>query len=238
MDSSFSREIVKAGAYEGNLPLLEWIDFHQPSSWEKVDKYHLFEAAIYQQEKDVLVWLLVKNFFPPQSSEMMELLSRAIRFSNRKIIALFLAHILPDSSLLNKVYLQRTPLLEACSTGNLALVKDLISRGADVNYALRSDDQVFVILTPLMVAVRGGYLEVIKELIAKGAEVDTFDQFGIRAINLAIDYWQLEAFKLLLASGSEVDFFEHRGLSIEDWCQQQEEFAEALADFKLSKRRE
>lgn len=55
---------------------------------------------------------------------------------------------------------------EACYTGNIYLVKDLVSKGFDVNAKCVNK------ATPLYMACRGGHLDVVKFLVEHGADVD------------------------------------------------------------------
>ena len=56
-----------------------------------------------------------------------------------------------------------TPLIEAVNAGNLATVKQLVERGADVNQGFKGE-------TPLSIAIREGEQEIINFLLENGAD--------------------------------------------------------------------
>ena len=73
-----------------------------------------------------------------------------------------------------------TPLFLACEEGSLAVVRELITRGANVNLAMLSDNY-----TPLHVASRLHHVNVVRELLAAGATIDLETDEGATAFSLA-----------------------------------------------------
>jgi ankyrin repeat protein len=70
-------------------------------------------------------------------------------------------------------------LMEACEKGKLEDAKNLIEKGAHVNYKHKNDD------TPLIRASENGHLEVVELLLSKGATVDDKDMFGRSPLYMA-----------------------------------------------------
>ena len=92
-----------------------------------------------------------------------------------------------------------TPLHEAAEDGDVSEVKELLSKGTEV------DAKSNLGYTPLHKAAHGGHLEVVKELLAKGAEVDAKNYFGNTPLWGAAKYGHPDLVKELLAKGAEVD---------------------------------
>ncbi|MDR0327432.1 MAG: ankyrin repeat domain-containing protein [Planctomycetaceae bacterium] len=120
---------------------------------------------------------------------------------------------------------------DAALWGRIKIVKNLVSRGADVN---AKDDYGFTPLygaavqghvetvqflvskgakvntknkdgdTPLLGATKGGYVEIVKFLVSKGADVNVKDQFGSSPLNYAAWSGHVEITKLLVSHGADV----------------------------------
>jgi ankyrin repeat protein len=89
-------------------------------------------------------------------------------------------------------------LINAAKRGDLAAVKDLLAKGADVNAKTRYDQ------TPLMFAADKGHVEVVKLLLAAGADVNVVDTFykSFTALVGATREGHAEVVKLLLEKGA------------------------------------
>ncbi|XP_068249234.1 putative ankyrin repeat protein RF_0381 [Palaemon carinicauda] len=85
-------------------------------------------------------------------------------------------------------------LARAAEAGNLKTVKDLVSRGAEVNYGSE---------IPLWEAARGGYIEIVKYLLDNGANPDGGEYKG-GIVSVASEYNRLDILDLLIASGASV----------------------------------
>ena len=141
----------------------------------------------------------------------------AVRKGNLKVVRYFVGK--PVCLEINQKYMKRqlhslgrdvsewtTPLLEACYSSNIAVVKLLIELGADVNMSSFvkpthvNDKRVS---TPLVEAASNCDLELIKFLISNGAKLETSDNFGNTAIIQCVAHVNrsLECFKVLLNAG-------------------------------------
>jgi hypothetical protein len=89
-------------------------------------------------------------------------------------------------------------LLESARLGDLAAIRDLLSRGAAVDAADRRG------LTPLMWAAAGGHTEVVRQLLDGGAAVDRRASDGATALMLASANGFIEAVRALLLKGADV----------------------------------
>jgi ankyrin repeat protein len=89
-------------------------------------------------------------------------------------------------------------LLAAAKQGELAAVKELLAKNADVNAKTRYN------LTPLMLAAEKGHLEVVKVLLAAGADLNVVDSFykSRTALNSAANGGHAEIVRLLLEKGA------------------------------------
>jgi hypothetical protein len=89
-------------------------------------------------------------------------------------------------------------LLESAKLGDLAAVRDLISRRAPVDTADRRG------LTPLMWAAASGNIEVVRQLLDSGAAVDRRANDGSTALMLASANGSLEIVRALVLKGADV----------------------------------
>jgi len=93
----------------------------------------------------------------------------------------------------------RTPLLEASTTGQLDIVDVLLNHGADIN----SGDNTG--WSPLYWASTGGHANVVQFLLERGAEVNAQTTYLKRtALYTASDRGHLEVVRILLAHGADV----------------------------------
>ena len=90
-------------------------------------------------------------------------------------------------------------LIVAARKGDLAAVKLLLSKGADVNVKTRYNQ------TPLMLASDRGHLEIVKTLIDAGADLNVVDSFykNFTALSAAVQKGHTEIAKLLLEKGAK-----------------------------------
>jgi len=87
-----------------------------------------------------------------------------------------------------------TELMDAATKGDLARVRDLLAKGADVNAMGRSG------LTALMAAANAAVAEA---LIAKGADVNVKGPTGLTALTHAISWNRIDVAQVLLARGAD-----------------------------------
>jgi len=113
-----------------------------------------------------------------------------------------------------------TALMRTARAGHLALVKELLDHGADVNRALpwAADAGQRAVLDALlaakpsrdalnqaMVAAAGGDTDIMQKLLDLGAEVDYLPDNGDTALGAAANALNLEAVRVLLARGANVN---------------------------------
>jgi ankyrin repeat protein len=99
----------------------------------------------------------------------------------------------PADDLINAKY------LAAAYHGDMASVRALLAKGADVNAKTNSGG------TALMLASVNGHLDVVQALLAKGAEVNAEESHGGTALMMASEQGNREVVQALLAKGAEVD---------------------------------
>ena len=96
---------------------------------------------------------------------------------------------------------QRTPLVIACASGGLAIIKLLIASGADVN-AKNGD------ITPLLAATRdtwSGRFDVVVTLLQHGANVLALDKAGVSALHGAARSTDAALLQQLLEAGADIN---------------------------------
>ncbi len=79
-----------------------------------------------------------------------------------------------------------TPLLLA--VGRADFVKMLLAAGADVNAAIRKEDDFLTGVTPLMLAAAEGCEDVVRLLLDKGADVNAKTPTGLTALSMAKEH--------------------------------------------------
>ena len=88
----------------------------------------------------------------------------------------------------------------AAKSGHLAKVKELLVRGADVNFRNSYG------ATPLIEASLRGYEAIVRTLLEHGADVGTADTvFGATALNFAALTGQVQVVEFLLKRGADVN---------------------------------
>ncbi len=105
----------------------------------------------------------------------------------------------------------RTALIEAAWSGHLAIVKLLLSRGAEVNSADKSG------FTALMRAAEEGYSSIASTLVKSGAQLNCCGKVrGTTPLILAAENGHLKTVEILINAGADInkcDIFEQTALS-------------------------
>jgi ankyrin repeat protein len=92
-------------------------------------------------------------------------------------------------------------LIKAASLGQVAMVKDLLKKGADIQWR----DPSSYGKTPLVKAILGGRLEVVKVLLENGADINYPDGSGRYPVYFCCISSNVEMLKYLLAQGGDKD---------------------------------
>jgi len=109
---------------------------------------------------------------------------------------------------IDKTFAQTAPqqsLHQATVSGNIERVKELLSKGVDINLKNRQG------WTPLHAAVWNQKQDIAKLLIEKGADVNVKDKSSRTALQFAADTGQKEIVELLIAKKAEVNTMNARG---------------------------
>lgn len=85
-----------------------------------------------------------------------------------------------------------TPLIAACSRGNMAVIRELIECGADVN-AVNSENE-----SSLLAASKNGHLETISYLLDNNADIEIRDNVGYGVLHAAAGFGHLAVLEILL----------------------------------------
>jgi ankyrin repeat protein len=120
-----------------------------------------------------------------------------------------------------------TPLMNAASEGNLAVVKLLLKRGADVNAVsappgnkVKNGTIALGAFTPLVLASSLGPVNVVKTLLDAGADVNAKEARGMTPLMYAIatDHGDLDIVKTLVARGADLRVKTLDGETAADWA--------------------
>ncbi len=100
-----------------------------------------------------------------------------------------------------------TPLTYTVRSGNVELVRFLISKGADVNARNWVGD------TPLHMAASSGYEEIVKLLLDHGANVNSTGMFGWNPLHCASNDCNLNIMEILIEKGVDINAKNESGIT-------------------------
>jgi hypothetical protein len=109
-------------------------------------------------------------------------------------------------SLANKGTDKRSELVSAVTAGDTARVKELLSKGADVN------EQNPHGMPALVAASYNGNAELVRLLVEKGADINATTRKGITPLMAAVEIGNKELVKFLLDNGADANMKEETGL--------------------------
>ncbi|HCR37847.1 MAG TPA: hypothetical protein DIU37_06815, partial [Opitutae bacterium] len=121
-----------------------------------------------------------------------------------KCVVLFFVSLLVFLNFANANELN-TDLFSALNSGDLEIVEQQLSHGANVNAADKYGR------TPLYRAVSRGYLEMVSLLLSHGADVNTADEDGVTVLYWPVADNNLEMASLLLSHGADVNIADQGG---------------------------
>lgn len=180
--------------------------------------YEDFFKAIELDRPQAVRQLLERGFDPNSPSPEGQVpLFLALRDGAPQVAEVLLASTRLDVDATNAV--GETPLMMAALRGELAWVKRLVERGAQVN---RSG------WTPLHYAASGPETSVLSYLLDRGAAIDAQAPNGSTALMMAARYGTLDAAPLLLKRGANPSLRNKAGLSAADFARGAERDALAL----------
>jgi ankyrin repeat protein len=93
----------------------------------------------------------------------------------------------------------QSPLMQASARGFVQIVDELISAGANINYAIPNNG-----FTSLMIAAIQGFVDVVRSLLAAGADPRTAKHDGLTALDLALRFNHTAIAALLEAKIAEL----------------------------------
>ena len=99
-----------------------------------------------------------------------------------------------------EVIWKESPLHRSCEKGYLAVIKGLVSAGADINLRI-SDNQLLFNDAPMHRAAKQGLLECIKFLVAAGAQIDIINDDGNTPLHIAAYCGHINVVEFLVSSG-------------------------------------
>ncbi|SNX28569.1 hypothetical protein SAMN06295945_0901 [Polynucleobacter meluiroseus] len=129
----------------------------------------------------------------------------AVREKSFKVIDLLVANPATNVNLPNSS--NETPLMMASIDGDLSLVKELVSKGADINR---------LGWTPLQYASTTGRLEIAQFLVVNGAKVNALSPSNTTSLMMAAQSGNDQLVKYLLDSGADLKLRNTAGFSAID----------------------
>jgi len=125
--------------------------------------------------------------------------------ASRKIV--FLLSLAAGIIVFHSPFLWADALHEAAAQGQLQLIENLVSQGADIN-AQDADGR-----TPLHIALRNGQWQAAKLLVFKGADINTANENGFTVLHGAAYLGKKEAVEHIVELGGNVNALCEEGLS-------------------------
>ena len=113
----------------------------------------------------------------------------------------------------------RTALIIAITNNNLAMCRELISLGANVNHVSKNG------VMPILTAAFNGYVQVVKELIQNRAEVDKVSRKYGSALHQAASGGHTDVGKILLAHGCPIDIVDSYHFTVLMWATEEKNLA-------------
>jgi uncharacterized protein len=167
-----------------------------------------FFRAIKQDNGDVIAQLINRGFDANTLNPAGEhALFLAIREPSPKVVAALMAW--PGIAVEARNQADESPLMAAAIMGNLALCKQLVDKGADVNKPGWA---------PLHYASTKGHVEVMRFLLDEHAYIDASSPNGSTPLMMAALYGTPSAVKLLLEDGADPMIKNDLGLTAIDFA--------------------
>lgn len=107
-------------------------------------------------------------------------------------------------------------LLDASISGNIAEIRELLSKGANVNYP---DQELGD--RPLHRAAMEGRVEAARVLIENHADVNAADNLGSRPLHWAADDGNMDMIRLLVESGAQAHALNSHNQTAADWAERE-----------------
>ena len=174
----------------------------------KADGIEELSTAAYRDNPSAVTTLLVQGVNPNQrDAKGRTPLDVAIHFDNDRALAALLADPALDVELPNSV--GETPLMQAAIKGRVALMEQLVKRGARIN---REG------WTPLQYAASGETVSAARWLIQHGADVNARGPEGRTALMMAAGFGPIDLSDVLISAGADVTARDEQGRSAADYA--------------------
>lgn len=195
-------EFLIAHGADVNIPVTDIYGEYRDSSLEPLYRSSaLMEAVNNQQISCVRILLQTGANANYRDSSGTSALDIARRKGNVDILSLLStftsSSLIGFDSINHSDVFGETPLLKAVKKGSIEEVKNLIAKGADVNFINQFKESV------LMVAVKKNQPEIVKLLVETGADVNYKDNFGKSVLQIAKQKGFTEIVELLKSAGAK-----------------------------------
>lgn len=227
MKTFFTQQFSSSKFYGKHLRFVVYLFVFIQFSSSIAGSYEDYFSAAKGDDAPAIRALLTRGFDgnirDPQGDHALHV---AIRESAGKAVQALLSWEKVEVEARNKV--DESPLMLAALGGQLDIVRDLITRDADVNKTG---------WTPLHYAATRGHLEVMRLLLDKSAYIDAAAPNGTTPLMMAAFYGTPSAVKLLLEAGADPFLKNQQDLTAIDFAQRanRPEAADLIAAFVRAK---
>ncbi|MBF0280301.1 MAG: ankyrin repeat domain-containing protein [SAR324 cluster bacterium] len=174
--------------------ILLWIFLQTSNVWAGQKENDFVEAAMKGDLARLKIFLKKEKMDPNTKDDQNRIaLTSALRQNQNETARLLIENGASVDVMINLV----TPLIVTSWSGNVAITKLLIEKGADVN---KKND---LGLSPLLAASGKGHFEIVKLLLDHGAEVNVKNSKGKTPLNAAREIYHVPIYKLLLEKGAK-----------------------------------
>jgi ankyrin repeat protein len=140
-------------------------------------------------------------------SNTLDMVKLILKYVDRKCIDIDFTSSCASRIIGRSVHTYNTPLIVACSIGNLCIVKALLGKHAAINKCNGCSE------SPLFTAINHEHMDIVKYLLSSGADINLGKERGQSPLLIASQRGHYDVVKCLLRNGADINLRDEGGLS-------------------------